>query len=324
MKQEHQEDDDGEDKRLSIKQKDERKFLDGRVAKNVSIRKQKREVRLASSRAYKEKDGEDDETFECAFTNLVAQDLPAACKKTFDYLGQTDKPDVVETGLRWLWYLVKSPHCQPNHPEVFRIFPPLKLTERLCVVLKTKEESLQEHVKRAAQCIAQIAQAHKMGDLEYQWSNAIVHAGLIKVMGVHILQNPDTGVRTHMLHAAIHFVDRSGQNAKDAALMPVMRQLLAQKLPQTYEYITWYVASVCKCKTTLDWTEMVGNELWTLVVHVFKTAVNDQEETLMIEDVAVALSNCIERGDIFARTCKEVRKTQAALRAAWVFEITFE
>jgi hypothetical protein len=322
MKQEHQEDD-GEDKRLSVKQKDGREFVDGRVAKNVSIRKQKREVRLASSRAYKEKDGEDDAFDENApFAKFAAQDLNGACKKCFDCIAQTDKPDIVESGLRYLRYLTHAPHCQPVFPDVYRIFPAQKLMELLCVVLKTKEASLQGHVKQAAQCVSQMAQAQKAGALEFQWSNAIVHAKLIEVMSVHILHNPDMSVRTHMLHAAIHFADRSPQNAKDAALGPVMRQLLRQKLPQTYEYITWYVCSICTIRATLDWNEMVGNELWALVVHVLKTAVNDHQDTVMIEDVTVSLANVVKKGDIFPRTCKEVG-SKADTRSVSAFDVSY-
>lgn len=301
---------DADDKRLSIKQKDGREFVDGRVAQNVSIRKAKRETRLASSRAYKEKQEEIPYVDDDPFAKLAAQDLPSACKKCFDYIGQTNKPIVVATGLQYLRYLTHAPHCQPRFPGIYEIFPPPELMERLCTVLKTKEPSLQGHVKEAARCVSQIAQAQKAGALEFRWSNAIVHAKMIAIMSVHILQNPDMDVRTYMLHAAINFVDRSAQNAKDAALTPMMRQLLRQKLPQTYEYITWYVCSICTMRATLDWNEMVGDELWAFVVHVLKTAVNDHMDTVMMEDVTVSLANVVKKGDIFPRTCKEVKSSK--------------
>ena len=61
---------------------------------------------------------------------------------------------------------------------------------------------------------------------------------------------------------------------------------------------------------TLDCNELVGGNIWTFALNILKTYENDNGSTLMMEDVIVALANCVKRGDIFERTCKEVGLTR--------------
>jgi hypothetical protein len=292
----------------SLKQKETREFVDGRVADNLSLRKKKREQRLGDTRGFSPSTTSTGLVGETAkeFIQLCAGNLKEACRQSFESLGQTNNPTMVMWGLMHLKYLVETASCQPRFPDVYKILPAQPLMDRLCVLLKTTTPDLQSHVQEASECVTYMIQAQKQGDLEFQWSNAVTHANLIQVVSKHILENPSWEIRRQMLYAAIHFARRSRQNAIDAALSPVLRNLLAQKKPETYEFVIWYISDMCQINAPLDWTEFIGDLLWSFARGVLK----ESNDPVMVNDALIALCGCMGRKDIFERTCKDVGMTR--------------
>lgn len=293
-------------KKKSLKQKDEREFVEGRVADNLSLRKKKREERLGDSRGFVPSK---QLPLDNEFARLCQSDLKAACGMAFERTGQTRVPEAVLVGLLQLEYLSRtSQTCQPVFPEIYNILPAQNVMERLCVLLKTTAPELQEHVCTASRCIAQLVQSKKPGDLEYRWSNAVKHAQLVPVITRHILENPSMDIRIQMLYAAIHYAKRSRQNAIDARLSGAMLALLMQNRPETFEFVSWYVSEMCCIKPALDWAEFIGDKLWSFMTDILKEC----NEPSMIYDATVALAAIAHLGEgtRFKQTYKDVGVTR--------------
>jgi hypothetical protein len=295
---------DKKDKKLSLKQKGSRDFVNGRVQANVSIRKQKREERMETRRAFQFGSSSGEE-FETDFTRLASSDLKAACGMAYENIGKLDDANAVEMGLIQLRHLVSAPDCNPAFPHAYALLPPQLVMDRLCAILKTRKTDLQGHVEKAAWCVTHICQAHKMGDLEYRWSNAVTHAKIVPVIVEHVLNNPNIQVRTSLLHAAVSFAGQSVQNARDAALVPALCQLLKQAIPQTFQYLTWYIFSMHELRGQFDWNELVGDDLWAFARNILKEAGVDP---VLTYDCVAALTATIRRGNgaLFERTFADV------------------